>query len=91
MTPDLLTHVGEALYGAYWQHELCEALSINERTMRRWKSGQNAIPAGVIAELAILCGNRAHTLAGLVPVLRALASAAAAEAADTDAETTTGG
>jgi hypothetical protein len=47
----LLRRVGEALYGDRWQSALAHELQINERTMRRWLSGAQPVPADRWAEL----------------------------------------
>ncbi|MBW4985063.1 hypothetical protein KZZ07_21190 [Mameliella sp. CS4] len=55
MTPEnrleFITRTGEALYGARWQTPLAEDLKTSDRTVRRWISGQNEVPWGVMAEL----------------------------------------
>lgn len=43
MSPETLALVGEALYGPNWQNKLARALEINDRTVRRWASGENEI------------------------------------------------
>jgi hypothetical protein len=54
MTPNELAAAGERLYGARWQTPLAAALGVNPRTLRRWVSGQNAIPETVDADIGTL-------------------------------------
>ena len=51
---DMLTETGKALYGPCWQRELARALHVNERTMRRWVSGETQPPSTIAAELTEL-------------------------------------
>lgn len=44
MTIDLLTRVAQGLYGPCWRAPLGTALGVNERTVRRWATGESAIP-----------------------------------------------
>ncbi|MBB4428393.1 hypothetical protein GGD66_006980 [Bradyrhizobium sp. CIR48] len=43
----MLRQIGEALYGQSWQTDLAGQISVSDRSMRRWASGQDAIPLGV--------------------------------------------
>lgn len=43
----LLRQVGEVLFGASWQTDLCRIAGVSDRSMRRWGSGQDSIPPGV--------------------------------------------
>lgn len=61
-----LQTAGELLYGANWQVALAKDLVINDRTMRRWKRGESAIPEGIEARLITLCKDRAHKLLQLI-------------------------
>jgi hypothetical protein len=54
----LLRSIGEKLFGARWQFELSGALSVNERSLRRWLGGQDEIPPGVWRDLAIVVESR---------------------------------
>lgn len=51
MTPELLTEVGEALYGNQWRSALAADLKVSERTMRRWANGIFAMPPTLREEL----------------------------------------
>lgn len=61
----LLTRVGEALYGPRWQRELADALAVNERTMRRWLTGERHIPEHLSEDLLRLVQGRGEDLAKL--------------------------
>ena len=61
----LLIEAGEALYGPRWQSELARALGVSDRTVRRWLTGQNAVPKGVYADLNTLVQDRSAVLHAL--------------------------
>lgn len=63
---ELLIRTGEALYGPRFQSDLARALSVNDRTMRRWIVGEFEPPAGIKAELAALVAARKDELAALM-------------------------
>jgi hypothetical protein len=65
MTPDLLREAGQALYGPLWQSEMARELEVALRTMQRWAKGDNAIPAGVFADLGDKVRERRAELAVL--------------------------
>lgn len=58
MTPELLRTAGEALYGPRWQRDLARDLDMDDRTMRRWATGERPIPARVSGELVGLLRRR---------------------------------
>jgi hypothetical protein len=62
---ELLIEAGEALYGPRWQSELARSLGVSDRTVRRWATGQNAVPSGVMADLLTLVQDRAAVLNAL--------------------------
>jgi len=68
--PELLEQIGEALYGPRWKSELSSDLDVDDRTMRRWVAGDNAIPIGVTAELLRLLTERAADIDDLIPRLK---------------------
>ena len=70
MPPHTLTTIGEALYGSQWQSELARALGVNDRTVRRWAAGKNAMPEGISEELSELCAERGKSLVELAAKLR---------------------
>lgn len=45
---------GEALFGPQWQSPLARALGVNLRTVQRWASGQNNVPARHLLRLQAL-------------------------------------
>src|SRR5215470_14699039 len=51
MTPDAMGQIGRALYGERWQTSLATDLDIADRTMRRWLTGESAIPGNVERDL----------------------------------------
>ena len=44
MTPSELEHRSAALYGNDWQSPLARRVRVDARTVRKWKSGDRAIP-----------------------------------------------
>jgi len=42
-----LHNAGTVLFGPYWQRELARALSVNDRTVRRWAAGDYPVPQGI--------------------------------------------
>ena len=72
MTTPLLIEIGTALYGEgnSWESRLAEDLGVNERTMRRWLSGESAVPAGAWTDLANIALGRARQIADLIPKLQ---------------------
>jgi hypothetical protein len=54
----LLRSIGEKLFGEHWQSDLSGALSVNERSLRRWLSDQDQIPSGVWSDLLRLVETR---------------------------------
>ena len=68
-TPQSLTEIGEALYGAFFRPQLAEVLGVTDRTLRRWLAGTSPIPARIWPELAGACVARAvrlHEVANLI-------------------------
>jgi len=66
VTPDDLAAVGRALYGQRWQTALAEDLHISDRTIRRWLSGESAIPPAIVTELRTALVERLKTIGGLL-------------------------
>ena len=66
MTPELLTEIGEALYGNQWQTDLARDLDVAVRTVQRWLSGERAIPAGLSDDLRPLLAARGKTIEALI-------------------------
>lgn len=63
LNPATLSAIGRALYGPSWQKPLSIALTVNDRTLRRWLNGDFDIPQGVWPELVTLCRERGTELA----------------------------
>jgi len=59
---NMLIKTGEALYGPHWQRELARALHVNERTMRRWVSGETNPPNSINSDLLLLLHERKRQL-----------------------------
>lgn len=70
MTPTLLTKCGEALYGPRWQSEMSRDLDVDDRTIRRWVSGESPVPIGVHVDLLRLLTERASDIDDLIPQLK---------------------
>lgn len=62
MTSDDLAAAGEALLGPLWQSELSRLLEVNDRTVRRWVSGETPPPEWLAAELRKLLNARKRTI-----------------------------
>jgi hypothetical protein len=59
---DLLSRVGLALWGAHWQSPLARVLSVNDRTVRRWVSGESPVPSGIWGDLDGIIRERSEGL-----------------------------
>lgn len=68
----LLRRVGAALYGSRWQAALAGDLGVNDRTMRRWVSGEWPVPDRAWAELGQLVIRRRDTLLAVAAELEAM-------------------
>lgn len=51
MNKEFLAKVGVACFGNTWQTDLAKALTVNNRTVRRWASGETPIPQNIKNEL----------------------------------------
>lgn len=61
-----LRQAGEILFGeSGWQTRLAEELGVGDRSVRRWLSGERAVPAGLRADLARLARERGEHLLAL--------------------------
>lgn len=58
MTRDDLASAGECIYGARWQTALARALGVNDRTVRRWLSGEQVVPGPVAVAIDGLLRSR---------------------------------
>ena len=62
---EMLNLTATALYGALWQNALARALDINERTVRRWASGEIPVPIGVWHDISEIIAERVTELRDL--------------------------
>ena len=74
MSSKLLRDAGEALYGPRWQSDLARDLQVSDRTIRRWVSGADDLPAGVALDLWRLCEERSQALDDVRDRLKAAAA-----------------
>lgn len=51
MEKETFIAAGEAAFGKHFVTEMAERLSVTDRTVRRWVSGQNKIPAALSADV----------------------------------------
>ena len=65
MPVNLITETGRALYGARWYSDMARDLGVDQRTVRRWASGEFNVPSGVWRELAARAWDRSKELDGL--------------------------
>jgi transcriptional regulator with XRE-family HTH domain len=72
----LLERIGGALYGAEWPSAMAEAIQVNRRTVQRWRTGQQPVPAGALEAIAQLALDRAAELAPLAAAARVAAQLA---------------
>ena len=54
LTKEDLVKYGMALFGNQFQTDLAKALDVNDRTMRRWLSGESPVPEKVGNDLGVL-------------------------------------
>lgn len=56
MTKEELAQLGEARYGQnVWKARLARELDVNERTVRRWSTGETPIPGPMAKLIRMLC------------------------------------
>lgn len=65
----LLVECGQALYGDQWVSPLADDLSVNRRTLTRWKAS-GEMPAGAYTDLLRLVTERAAVLDALADRLK---------------------
>ena len=65
-----LTMAGEALFGPRWKRDLAHELSVGDRTMRRWATGERTPPPDVMRKLLDTIARRRADLAHLGDRLR---------------------
>ncbi|WP_193323269.1 helix-turn-helix domain-containing protein [Erwinia endophytica] len=66
MTPEFLESAGKLLFGDRWQTDTAELLGVTYRTVRRWISGESAIPSGIKKDLLAALENRQQMIAELI-------------------------
>lgn len=69
MTPELLTAIGQVLFGNPWQSQLARALGVNDRTVRGWLQERRGMPSGLAGDLRWLCLGRQRELAEALTLL----------------------
>ena len=57
MNNEQLANAGQLLYGDLWQSALARALDVDNRTVRRWASGESAIKQSIANEIIELLKN----------------------------------
>ena len=62
MTPAQLEAIGKLLYGQFWYTPMGADLDLNERTIRRWLTGESPIPAGVTTDLIGIAHKRPNVV-----------------------------
>lgn len=72
MSTNLLTEIGEALYGPRWQTDLSRDLGISDRTMRRWAAGDGEPSRGVWNEIQALLKTKSFDLRALAAKIEPL-------------------
>jgi hypothetical protein len=58
----LLSEIGQALYGPHWQTALAGEIAVSDRSIRRWVNGSDPIPWGVWHDVYLRLQARALTL-----------------------------
>lgn len=53
-----LVRYGQYLYGSRWQSDLARSLSVGDRRVREWVSGERRPPAGIWVDIAALLRQR---------------------------------
>lgn len=51
LSPRDLEHIASLIWGRHWRTDLEDNIHVNQRVIRRWMAGTQAVPAGVIADL----------------------------------------
>jgi len=76
LSKHLLRQVGSFFYGEQWQAPLARDIRVNERSVRRWVSGEEEIPRGVWRDLGALLGIFHRTLGDFIAEVRRAACSA---------------
>lgn len=64
-----LEDVGLALYGEQWQRQMAADLDVNDRTLRRWVSGDAEPPEGVRRQLRQMLEQSREKISAALAVL----------------------
>lgn len=62
MDRELLSQYGRLLLGDRWQRPLSRLLSVDDRLVRRWVSGERSIPSWVLERLREVTADRIEEL-----------------------------
>jgi DNA-binding transcriptional regulator YiaG len=54
MAPSEIARIGERIYGRKWRRPLAAALEVDVATLRRWTSGQIAVPGPVALAIRLM-------------------------------------
>ena len=65
LTKEKFREIGLALYGADWTGPMAHEHDWNIRSVQRWASGQNSIPAGIVEMLAVTVAEHRRELGRL--------------------------
>jgi hypothetical protein len=58
----ILSSIGEAIYGPQWVSAMAQQLHVSDRSMRRWANGTDPMPYGLWLALYKLVTSRANNL-----------------------------
>ncbi|WP_226020018.1 helix-turn-helix domain-containing protein [Serratia symbiotica] len=62
MKKETFVAAGKAAYGNRWQTEVAAALGCNDRTVRRWISGESRLPPLIAADVVRILTDRLATI-----------------------------
>lgn len=65
LTRAQLEAIGTACFGNRWQTDIAEAVGVNDKTVRRWLSGESAMSPEMSRKLLSVLYARAEALAAL--------------------------
>ena len=69
MTTEQLQQAGRLLYGDQWQSNLARSLSVDDRTVRRWASGESAIRQSIANEIIELLKNNQSQINQFIEIM----------------------
>lgn len=71
MTSDnLITRIGQALWGPRWQTEMARALDVSKDSVQDWRQGRARPRPGVYADLLVIAQRRRDEIAKAIAQLR---------------------